>query len=132
MVLAERLHKSENGKVYLLLSLDDILFINEFQFYTPLYSTLWTDSPMSLCKSLIFKELIEDSLQECASNAGAAGLNYSIDINTCGLFISVAGFNDKLPELFRNILEHSKRPLVLTERANIVRKEVRCLLAIVL
>jgi insulysin len=85
---------------------------------------LANDSPRSSVLTRLYTELVTDSLTEFAYDAELAGLEYGFASHSLGLFITLSGYNDKLPVLARHVLERVKNIKVLPERLEIVKEQV--------
>lgn len=79
--------------------------------------------------SRLYADLVTDSLTEYSYNASLAGLTYQFEATKNGLFISMSGYNDKLPLLARSVLEKAKALVVNPERLAIVKEEVCVLIS---
>ncbi|KAK0722768.1 Metalloenzyme, LuxS/M16 peptidase-like protein [Lasiosphaeria miniovina] len=55
-------------------------------------------------KARLFTDLVKDALEEYSYDAELAGLQYSVSLDSRGLFIEVSGYNDKLAVLLEQVL----------------------------
>lgn len=65
-----------------------------------------------------------DALDEYSYDAGLAGLTYSFEASSLGLYISVSGYNDKLHVLLRDVLEKAKSLEVRADRLEVMIQKV--------
>lgn len=65
-----------------------------------------------------------DSLTEYAYDASLAGLSYSFSSHATGLFVTMNGYNDKMPVLVQQVLEKGKGLIVDPERLAVIKEEV--------
>lgn len=64
---------------------------------------------------------MEDQLNEFSYDAGVAGLGYSLNRDTDGLFLTAYGFNDKLHVLLAKLVHGMRHLVVKQERFNVVK-----------
>ncbi len=62
-------------------------------------------SPTDSAYARLYAQLVLDALNTFAYPAQVAGLSYDIGVQSGGFLITVAGYNDKQPQLLRRILE---------------------------
>lgn len=69
--------------------------------------------------------MVTDALTEYAYDADIAGLSYNFSSTVTGLYMSVTGYNDKLPVLARVILEKVTTLRINPERLAVIKEQVR-------
>lgn len=67
---------------------------------------------------------IDDALAETTYDASLAVLNYSIESSIDGIYVGVAGYNDKLDVLLRIVLEKLRDLIVLPDRLCVLKEKV--------
>jgi hypothetical protein len=72
----------------------------------------------------LFTDLVTDSLTEFSYDAELAGLEYSFASHTQGLWVTLSGYNDKLPVLAHHVLERIKDIKVDPERLRVIKEHV--------
>ena len=65
-----------------------------------------------------------DALNEYSYDAELAGLTYSFDVSSLGLYISISGYNDKIHVLLRDVLEKAKSMEVRADRLGVMKEKV--------
>jgi insulysin len=68
---------------------------------------------------------VTDSLTEFSYDADLAGLHYSFSSHNLGLWVTLSGYNDKLPVLAHHVLEKIKDIAVDPERLQVMKEQVR-------
>jgi insulysin len=104
---------------------DDQFWVPKAQVVIEIRSPLATDSPLSSVLTRLYTELVTDSLTEFAYDAELAGLEYGFASHSLGIFITLSGYNDKLPVLARDVLDRAKNIKVLPERLAIAKERVK-------
>lgn len=72
----------------------------------------------------LFSDLVNDSLTEYTYDADLAGLAYNLGAHNLGVTISVKGFNDKLPDFTRRIVEAIRNLQVHQDRLEVMKEKV--------
>ncbi len=72
----------------------------------------------------MFGDLVEDALTEQTYDADLAGLSYKFQGESEGMYVSVSGYNDKLPVLLRTILTEVKNFVVDPRRFEVLKEQV--------
>lgn len=72
----------------------------------------------------LFSDLVNDSLTEYTYDADLAGLEYNLGAHSLGFSISLSGYNDKLPDLTRRIIEAVKNLQTHQDRLEVVKEKV--------
>ncbi|KAK4218084.1 UCH-domain-containing protein [Rhypophila decipiens] len=75
-------------------------------------------------KARIFTDLVRDALEEYSYDAELAGLQYSVSLDSRGLFIEVSGYNDKLPVLLEQVLITMRDLEVRSDRFAIIKERL--------
>ncbi|KAH8117077.1 insulin-degrading enzyme [Phellopilus nigrolimitatus] len=73
----------------------------------------------------LYADLVKDALSEYAYDAELAGLNYNFGSTLSGLYISLSGYNDKLPLLTQHVLEKIKNLEVNIDRLAVIKEQVK-------
>jgi insulysin len=81
-------------------------------------------SPKESVLTRLFTDLVTDSLTEFSYDAELAGLEYSFASHTQGLWVTLSGYNDKLPVLAHHVLERIKDIKVDPERLRVIKEHV--------
>ena len=68
--------------------------------------------------------LITDALTEFAYDADLAGLSYAIGEHSCGLNVTVGGYNEKAHVLLKRVLEKARTLVVDPHRFEVIREQV--------
>ena len=72
----------------------------------------------------LFSDLVNDSLAECTYDADLAGLGYHLGAHSFGVTVSLSGYNDKLPDLTRRIIEAVRNLQVRRDRLEVMKEKV--------
>ncbi|KAK6079970.1 peptidase M16 inactive domain-containing protein [Seiridium cupressi] len=75
-------------------------------------------------KAKLFTDLVRDALEEYSYDAELAGLQYNVTLDSRGLFVEVAGYNDKLPVLLEQVLMTMRDLEIKDERFDIVKERL--------
>ncbi len=73
----------------------------------------------------LYADLVTDSLTEFAYDADLAGLTYNFSHQSLGLYITLSGYNDKLPLLAKTVVERAKNLKVDPDRLAVMKDQVR-------
>ncbi|KAG9318652.1 Metalloenzyme, LuxS/M16 peptidase-like protein [Chiua virens] len=84
-----------------------------------------SDTPRASVLTRLFSDLVNDSLTEYAYDADLAGLGYNMGAHNLGVTISVKGYNDKLPQLTRRIIETVRNLQVHQDRLEIMKEKLK-------
>ena len=76
----------------------------------------------------LFSDLVNDSLTEYTYDADLAGLAYNLGAHSFGIAISLNGYNDKLPDLTRRIIEATWSLQVRQDRLEVMKEKVNWIL----
>ena len=72
----------------------------------------------------LFSDLVNDSLTEYTYDADLAGLAYYLGALSIGVEMSLSGYNDKLPDLTRRIIEAVRNLQVRQDRLEVMKEKV--------
>lgn len=72
----------------------------------------------------LLADLVNDSLTEYTYDADLAGLSYNLGAHNLGVVISLKGYNDKLPELARRIVEALGNLQIRHDRLEVMKENV--------
>ncbi|KAH8673592.1 peptidase M16 inactive domain-containing protein [Xylariales sp. PMI_506] len=75
-------------------------------------------------KAKLFTDLVRDALEEYSYDAEIAGLQYNVTLDSRGLFIEVAGYNDKLPVLLDQVLKTMRDVEIKDDRFDIIKERL--------
>ncbi|OAA74612.1 a-pheromone processing metallopeptidase Ste23 [Akanthomyces lecanii RCEF 1005] len=75
-------------------------------------------------KARLFAELVRDALEEYSYDAELAGLQYTVSIDSRGLFLDVSGYNDKLPVLLEQVAVTMRDIEIKADRFDIVKERL--------
>ncbi|KAK5116162.1 hypothetical protein LTR62_008488 [Meristemomyces frigidus] len=87
---------------------------------TPLLSV----TPLTSLTAHLYKELVEDALNEYAYDAELAGLEYSLSPHSQGFDVSISGYNDKMHVLLEKVLVTMRDLEVKPERFEVVKERL--------
>lgn len=73
----------------------------------------------------LFVDLINDALSEITYDATLAGLNYELKNTAEGLYVSISGYNDKLPILLASVIQTLKDVEIREDRLKVFAEQVR-------
>lgn len=68
---------------------------------------------------------MEDALSEISYDASLAGLGYNFSSQALGMWVSLNGYNDKMPVLSRTVLEKIRNLVVKPDRLAVMKEQVR-------
>lgn len=75
-------------------------------------------------KARLFTELVRDALEEYSYDAELAGLQYTVSLDSRGLFLDISGYNDKLPVLLEQVAVTMRDLDIKDERFDIVKERL--------
>ncbi|POR34837.1 Putative zinc protease, partial [Tolypocladium paradoxum] len=75
-------------------------------------------------KARLFTELVRDALEEYSYDAELAGLQYTVSLDSRGLFLEISGYNDKLPVLLEQVAVTMRDLDIKDERFDIVKERL--------
>jgi insulysin len=83
-----------------------------------------TASAAGRVKSRLFTDLIKDALEEYSYDAELAGLEYTVTLDSRGLYIEVSGYNDKLAVLLQHVLITTRDLEIRDDRFAIIKERI--------
>lgn len=83
---------------------DDTFWVPKANLIVSCKSPIVYASAGNSVKARLFTDLVRDALEEYSYDAELAGLQYSVSLDSRGLFIEVSGYNDKLAVLLEQVL----------------------------
>ena len=83
---------------------DDQFWVPKANIQITLRTPVCWMTPLAYMLTNMYRELVEDALNEYAYNAEIAGLSYEVTYHAQGLDVKVAGYNEKLPVLLEKVL----------------------------
>ncbi len=101
---------------------DDRFWVPKANVNVTLRNPLTYATPANYVKSVLFCQLVKDSLTEYSYDAEISGLGYSLNATMLGLDLSVHGYNDKLPVLLQKVLVSLKDLKISPERFKIIKE----------
>jgi insulysin len=75
-------------------------------------------------KAKLFTDLVRDALEEYSYDAEIAGLQYNVTLDSRGLFVEVAGYNDKLSVLLEQVLITMRDLEIKDDRFDIIKERL--------
>lgn len=75
-------------------------------------------------KARLYTDLVRDALEEYSYDAELAGLQYSVSMDSRGLFIHLSGYNDKLPVLLQQVLITMRDLEIKKDRFDIIKERL--------
>ena len=100
---------------------DDRFWVPKANIQVFLRSPVAYVTPLVAMLGALYKELVDDSLNEYSYDASIAGLGYNVDQQGRGLNVAIGGYNDKMHVLLEKVLV-SMRDLEFTqERFDIIK-----------
>ncbi|KAK3333198.1 Metalloenzyme, LuxS/M16 peptidase-like protein [Cercophora scortea] len=103
---------------------DDTFWVPKANLIVSCKSPLVYATAENTVKSRLFTDLVRDALEEYSYDAELAGLQYSVSLDSRGLFIEVSGYNDKLPVLLEQVLITMRDLEVRTDRFTIIKERL--------
>jgi insulysin len=103
---------------------DDQFWVPKANVHVCLRSPITHVTPLASILTYMYKELIDDSLNEYSYDAEIAGLRYGLSPHTSGLDIQVSGYNDKMSVLLEKVLLGMRDLEVKEDRFEIVKESL--------
>ncbi|KAH6624653.1 Metalloenzyme, LuxS/M16 peptidase-like protein [Chaetomium sp. MPI-SDFR-AT-0129] len=103
---------------------DDTFWVPKATLTISCRSPVATASAAGRVKSRLFTDLIKDALEEYSYDAELAGLDYTVTIDSRGLYIEVSGYNDKLAVLLQHVLITTRDLEIRDDRFAIIKERV--------
>ncbi|KAI0053918.1 hypothetical protein FA95DRAFT_1551697 [Auriscalpium vulgare] len=104
---------------------DDRFWVPKAHVIMEMRSAVANESPKASVLTKLFADLVNDSLTEYAYAASEAGLSYNFSESTLGIYIVIAGYNDKLHILWRDIMEKVRNLQVQTDRLDVMKEQTK-------
>lgn len=103
---------------------DDTFWVPKANVMISLKSPIVYASADNAIKAKLFTELVRDALEEYSYDAELAGLQYTVALSSRGLFLSISGYNDKLPVLLEKVTTTMRDLGIEEERFDIVKERL--------
>jgi len=103
---------------------DDTFWVPKANLIVSGKSPLIYASASNAVKARMFTDLVRDALEEYSYDADLAGLQYSVALDTRGLFIQVSGYNDKLPVLLEQVLITMRDLDIRDDRFDVIKERL--------
>lgn len=113
-----------DDKVRLWYKKDDRFWVPKANVFVTLRSPIIDASARTMAMASVYRELVEDALNEYAYNAEIAGLHYQLDSHGSGMDINLEGYNDKMPILLDKILTSMRDLSVKQDRFGIIMERL--------
>ncbi|KAJ2906233.1 ubiquitin carboxyl-terminal hydrolase-like protein [Zalerion maritima] len=75
-------------------------------------------------KARLYTDMVRDALEEYSYDAELSGLQYSVALDSRGLFIEVSGYNDKLAVLLEHVLVTMRDIEIKEDRFQIIKERL--------
>lgn len=103
---------------------DDTFWVPKANLIVSCRSPSATASAANRVKFRLFTDLVKDALEEYSYDAELAGLEYTVSQDFRGLYIEVAGYNDKLAVLLQHVLNTTRDLEIRDDRFAIIKERV--------
>lgn len=103
---------------------DDAFWVPRANVVVSLKSPIIYASPENSVKARLFTELVRDALEEYSYDAELAGLQYTVSLDSRGLFLDLSGYNDKLPVLLEQVAVTMRDLEIKDDRFGIVKERL--------
>jgi insulysin len=103
---------------------DDTFWVPKANVIVSLKNPLIYASAQSSVKARLFTELVRDALEEYSYDAELAGLEYTVSLDSRGLFLDISGYNDKLPVLLEQVAATLRDIKIKDDRFAIVKERL--------
>jgi insulysin len=103
---------------------DDTFWVPKATLIISCRSPIATASAAGRVKSRLFTDLIKDALEEYSYDAELAGLEYTVTLDSRGIYIEVSGYNDKLPVLLQHVLITTRDLDIRDDRFAIIKERI--------
>ena len=103
---------------------DDTFWVPKATLIISCRSPVATASAANRVKSRLFTDLVKDALEEYSYDAELAGLEYSVSLDSRGLYIEVSGYNDKLAVLLQHVLITTRDLEIRDDRFAIIKERI--------
>ncbi|KAL2188482.1 LuxS/MPP-like metallohydrolase [Thermothelomyces heterothallicus CBS 203.75] len=103
---------------------DDTFWVPKATLIISCRSPVATASAAGRVKSRLFTDLVKDALEEFSYDAELAGLEYTVTLDSRGLYIEVSGYNDKLAVLLQHVLVTTRDLEIRDDRFAIIKERI--------
>ena len=103
---------------------DDTFWVPKANLIVGCNSPIIFASAENSVKARLFTDLVRDALEEYSYDAELAGLQYTVALDSPGLFIRVSGYNDKLPVLLEQVLITMRDLDIRDDRFDIIKERL--------
>ena len=103
---------------------DDTFWVPKATLVISCRSPVATASAAGRVKSRLFTDLVKDALEEFSYDAELAGLEYTVTLDSRGLYIEVSGYNDKLAVLLQHVLITTRDLEIRDDRFAIIKERI--------
>ncbi|KAK3368105.1 Metalloenzyme, LuxS/M16 peptidase-like protein [Podospora didyma] len=103
---------------------DDTFWVPKANFIVSCKNPLVYASAANTVKARLFTDLVRDALEEYSYDAELAGLQYTVSLDSRGLFIEVSGYNDKLAVLLEQVLITMRDLEICEDRFSIIKERL--------
>ncbi|KAI1267360.1 peptidase M16 inactive domain-containing protein [Xylariaceae sp. FL1019] len=103
---------------------DDTFWVPKANLIVSMKNPLIFASAANTIKARLFTDLVRDALEEYSYDAEIAGLSYNVQLDSRGLYVEVAGYNDKLGVLLEQVLIYMRDLVIIDERFDIVKDRI--------
>ena len=103
---------------------DDTFWVPKANVTVSLKNPIIFASPENCVKARLFTDLVRDALKEYSYDAELAGLQYTVSLDTRGLFLEISGYNDKLSVLLEHVVTTIRDLQIKDERFDIIKERL--------
>lgn len=103
---------------------DDTFWVPKANVIVSLKNPIIFASAENSVKARLFTELVRDALEEYSYDAELAGLQYTVTLDSRGLFLDISGYNDKLPVLLEQVAVTIRDLSIKNDRFDIVKERL--------
>ncbi|KAK4123327.1 ubiquitin carboxyl-terminal hydrolase-like protein [Parathielavia appendiculata] len=103
---------------------DDTFWVPKATLIISCRSPVATASAAGRVKSRLFTDLIKDALEEYSYDAELAGLEYTVTLDSRGIYLEVSGYNDKLAVLLQHLLITTRDLEIRDDRFDIIKERI--------
>lgn len=103
---------------------DDTFWVPKAKVMVSLKSPIMHATSENTAKARLFTELVRDALEEYSYDAELAGLQYTVSLDSRGLFLDISGYNDKLPVLLEQVVVTMRDISIRDDRFDIVKEQL--------
>ncbi|KEY67145.1 hypothetical protein S7711_03006 [Stachybotrys chartarum IBT 7711] len=103
---------------------DDTFWVPRANVIVSLQNPLIYASADNAVRARLFAELVKDALEEYSYDADLAGLQYTVSLDSRGLYLEISGYNDKLPVLLEQVAVTLRDLKIEDDRFRIVKERI--------